>query len=302
MDYIIKIFNESKNLIHYMYRLNVNNCIVIMKVYKMLPEEIWYNIFIFLNINELIKFSKVCSQFRRICLDEYIWCQKAEFIKGQSIIEQYAKWKKKLKYDTSFNCAIERLGKNGEKIITRFSKNYTLDILTNDTLIPGIMIDPFNNINQSMSNALNKIYSSFHRKNIFRLDSYAVTKSVNIKHDLRRFYIIVVPPNYEDSINLVQYYLNTQNDRYWINIFAIICSPNDQNILLKHKFNIFDAKTKIFDFNQYPNIFRWIAKMVWIDDFKFGQEFCPKQIPTRKELHDLTTESIFPISNICHCQ
>nr|WBF70317.1 putative ankyrin repeat protein [Megavirus caiporensis] len=61
----------------------------------MLPEEIWYNIFIFLDINGLIKLSNVCSQFRRICLDENLWCQKAEFIKGQSVIDQYAKWKKK---------------------------------------------------------------------------------------------------------------------------------------------------------------------------------------------------------------
>nr|WBF70316.1 putative F-box protein [Megavirus caiporensis] len=210
--------------------------------------------------------------------------------------------KKKLKHDTNSNCAMERLGKNNENIITRFSKNYTFDTLTNDTLIPGIMIDPHNNINQSIFDALNKTYNSFHRKNIFMLESYAKTKLANIKHDLRRFYIIVIPPNYSDSINLVQYYLNAQNDRYWINIFAIICSPNDQNILLKHEFNIFDTKTKIFDFNQYPNIFQWIAEMVWMDDFKFNCNFCPKQIPDRKELYDLTTKSILSINNICHCQ
>ncbi|AZL89602.1 F-box protein [Megavirus baoshan] len=268
----------------------------------MLPEEIWYNIFLYFSVKELIKLSKVCSQFRRICLDENIWSQKAEFIKGQSIIGQYVKWKNKLKQYTGSNCAIESLEKIGEKIITRFSKNYTFDTLINYTLIPGIMINKLNHVEKSITNSLKKTYNSFHRTNKFRLDSYSnQTKLTNIKHDLRRFYILVIPPNHSE-INMIQYYLNAQYNYHWINIFAIVCSDHQKNILLAHKFNKLDAKIKFFDQNQYTKIFQWIAEMVWIDDFKFNCNFCLKQIPDRKELYDLTTKSILPISNTCYCQ
>ncbi|AVL94245.1 putative F-box protein [Megavirus vitis] len=287
-----------------MYRLNIINYSIIMK-HTMLPEEIWYYIFIFLNINGLIKLSKVCSQFRRICLDENLWYHKAEFIRGQSIIEQYARWKKKIRQNFGSNCAMERLGKTGENIITRFSNNYTFDTLVNYTLIPGIIINPLNHDKTSILDSIKKTYISFHRTNKFRLDSYSgLTKLTNIKHDLRRFYIIVIPPNYNNSINLVQYYLNAQKDRYWVIVFAIICLPHHK-ILLTHKFdkfNKFDAKIKFFDFNQYTKMFQWIADMVWIDDFKFNCDFCLKQIPDRKELYDLTTKSILSINNICYCQ
>ncbi|AEX62025.1 putative F-box protein [Megavirus courdo7] len=268
----------------------------------MLPEEIWYYIFIFLNINGLIKLSKVCSQFRRICLDENLWYHKAEFIRGQSIIEQYARWKKKIRQNFGSNCAMERLGKTGENIITRFSNNYTFDTLVNYTLIPGIIINPLNHDKTSILDSIKKTYISFHRTNKFRLKSYAnLTKLTNIKHDLRRFYILVIPSNHS-GINMIQYYLNTQYNHDWINIFAIVCSDHQKNILLTHKFNKFDAKIKFFDFDQYTKMFQWIADMVWIDDFKFNCDFCLKQIPDRKELYDLTTKSILSINNICYCQ
>lgn len=272
------------------------------EVWIMLPEEIWYNIFIFLDINGLIKLSKVCSQFRRICLDENIWCQKAEFIRGQSIIEQYARWRKKLGQNTGCDCAIECLGKNGENIITKFSNNYAFDTLTNYALIPGIMINELNHIEQSIISPLNKTYTSFHRTNQFRLESYAnLTKLINIKHDLRRFYILVIPSNHS-GINMIQYYLNTQYNPHWINIFAIVCLDHQKNILLTHKFNKLDVKIKFFNFNQYPKMFQWIAEMVWIDDFKFNCDFCLKQIPDRKELYNLTTKLILSVNNICYCQ
>ncbi|BCS82582.1 F-box [Cotonvirus japonicus] len=271
----------------------------------MLPEEILYYIFNSFTIKQLIKCSQVCSQFRRICLDETIWQKKAEIIGTESVIIQYAKWRKQLKKYTGKRIVIERLAKTGEEIITTFSKNHVFDTLVNKTIVPGILIDCYGSNTKFIIDSSKKIYSSFHRKNEIRLEYYPLARLNEIKHDLRRFYIIVIPASINDDvhkINLAQYYLNVQKIYYWINIFAIICSPSDNNILRNNLYTEFhNTKIKIFNDQQYNDVFEWISKMVWMDDFRFGTTFCQKNIPTRNKLLKLTTDKSI-LNNMCFCQ
>ena len=269
-----------------------------------IPVEIWYYIFDLLSENELIKTSWICKQFRVICLDKTIWKKRAYFLEEEPIVLQYVKWRKQVKYENKadYNCGIENLSITGERIIRTPSKNYLFDKLTMNTLIPGILVT--SNTNKEIMNLSKKKYRHFHRINIFRLDKYSLTTEVKyLKHDMRRFYIIEIPSNYDKykSIRLIKKYMDVQNDYDWVNIFAIVCS---KNLVKKNELVIYDSKVRIFEEENYVKVFEWIIKMIWIDNFKDSTTYCPKKIPTRKELFELTTDLSIKTNrdNTCCCQ
>lgn len=244
----------------------------------MLPEEILYTIFGFLDVKELIVCSHICSQWRRICLDKLLWLQKAELFGPESPIEQFINWRKLLCMKGTYN------------------------ILTRKKIIRGIVIS-----NSGMCKAYNygviflEKYHNSYRENEVYYRPYPLYNSIKyIKNHLScyygdkdedeyYFYRIEIDnrvPN-ENIPDMIENFIGMSRKYPFIDIFVFVCTREIIEVITPLVSGL-DLTIKIFHQDKWENVTEWISEIVWKRDFMCGSTFCLKKLPSLSELSILS--------------
>ncbi|AKI79861.1 putative F-box protein [Acanthamoeba polyphaga mimivirus] len=243
-------------------------------MFELLPEEMVYYVFCFLDLSSFIKCSHVCKKWRRISDDEKLWNLYGEFFGPRKKIDGYIIWRRQIKkYTVSHD---NYLYKN----LIKFTKTYGV-VVTNDSIKQSII-----------SKSSISIRNSYHRKTKFTLTYYRPNKSIKqINNDYKMFYIVDIPEYYtsEQKEYMIQKYTNVSYYYDWINIFVFICSSIDVPYVTSIT-NKVSARIRVITIDEINNAFDWIGKMVWREDLMYNSLFCPKEIPsTRQELYAITS-------------
>lgn len=257
----------------------------------MLPEEILLFIFSFLSPGNLLKCAIVCKAFGRISNDPVLWKKIGTLRFGKVSSRAYICWLEKIG-KLYCRCSIEKLGQNGE-ILTLWSDNHILDVLTKDYPIPGIVFSG-ENIGQFHSFAQKK-HSCYTRKSSFRLTYinpvddkspyYPRTRRGKsyIKSDLRMFAIIVIPSS-GDWRAFVYKCLSMLEHADWIQVFCYLTA--EKNIKRKEEMKNWLGKRRdgmfsfLLDVSEMDCMFRLIGRNVLREDLSCGSNFYIKKIPS----------------------
>ncbi|AKI78888.1 putative F-box protein [Acanthamoeba polyphaga mimivirus] len=242
----------------------------------MLPEEILFMVFGFLDVKELIACSHTCSQWSRICLDKLLWLQKAELFGPESPIEQFINWRKLLCMGGSYN------------------------ILTRKKIIRGIAIS-----NSGMCKAYNygviflEKYHNSYRENEVYYKPYPLFDSIkyieNIlscsygNEDPYYFYRIDIDnrvPN-ENIPDMIKNFIGMSKKYPFINIFAFVCTQEKIQVITPLVSGL-NLTMKIFHQDRWENVSEWISEVIWKRDFMCGSTFCLKKLPSLSELSVLS--------------